>query len=302
MPTDKVKEMEGPIHVKEAINRALELVEKGQNLIFGIPSGYPDLDRLTRGWDEGDLVIIGGRPASCKTALALGMARNAAVEFAIPTAYFSLVMSSVELTNRLIISESGVSNKKLCGSERMSEQEWFEMESSLIPLSTAPLFFDDTPCIRPKDLRERIGELVEKLHLKLIFVDYLQLMLPDGEVPRSGRTHDDEVEENLRSLKEIARSFEVTIIVLSPVRRPPQNKFRRPVYSDLEYCCPSAGQYCDRILLLHRPKLLDFDPDCESTERLDVELIHNKKGPVGVVNLIFDKERYRMVNPSLSDR
>ncbi len=123
-PSSNIKKT---IQIGDAINQTMELVEKRQGLSFGIPAGFPSLDRLTRGWGAGDLVVVGARPAVGKTLLALAMARNAAVGFSVPTGYFSLELSATMLTERMISSECGISIPALHGSDKLSAGDWQQM-------------------------------------------------------------------------------------------------------------------------------------------------------------------------------
>ena len=295
--TEKQPASRYPIKIGDAINLALEKAENNQAPTYGIPSGLPCLDRLTRGWKAGELIVIGSRPAVGKTALALTLARNAAVEFDVATAYFSLEMSTTELTNRLIVSESGIQMSKLQGMDRIDGQDWQQVESSLSRLSKAPLYIDDTPGMVIGELRARVKDLALNHGVKLFIVDYFQLLLPDdgdSDLP-IGR----EREEELRLIKEMALEFRVAVIALSQVRRPTRKGFAAPVYAELETYCPFADEYADKIILLHRPGLygLHSDGHRDGIETIQLSVVKNNSGSTAVLVYQFDRDRIRVTNP-----
>lgn len=280
----------GPVHIGDAINRTMDIIEKGQILCFGIPSGFPLLDRFTHGWQEGELVLIGGRPAIGKTTLALSMARNAAVDFGVPTAYFSLEMSSVQLTKRLIVSESSVPVDKVNGTSKVYGEDWQRMERALSGLSEAPLYIDDTSALSTMEFDMRVKDLVENHGVRLVFVDYLHLM--DRDHSKSSEEEDDRI---IRDLKKTAQSTGTTIIAISYVKRPTRRNYVRPVLSDLLFYCPSAAEYADRILLLNRPSFLGLTDDYGPKDLLELNLVKNNIGDIALVNMYLDTERLRVV-------
>lgn len=291
-----------PVSIGDAINRSLELAEKDQSIPTGIPSGYPSLDRITRGWEPGELVVIGARPCIGKTALALGMARNAAVEFGVPTAYYSLETSTTELTDRLIVSESGLPLERLHGRTRMEDEDWQLVESSLARLSKAPLYIDDTASRSPGEyrfagFRDQAGIMVNEHQVKLIFVDYLQVACPDwGRYAPECLSH--ECKKNLRFLKEMTMVYGITIIVLTWIERPERWRGPSPTLLDLGDYCPCAEEYADKIILLERPSFYTFDVNEDGTEPLQVQVVQNRNGRTGQTELVFDRERIRVVESS----
>ena len=276
--------------IGEAINAAMNIVEERQrqDAIPGVPSGYPSIDRMTQGWNRGELTVIGGRPCVGKSTLLLRMARNCAVQFEIPAAVFSMQMSAVEASNRLISAETGIPMEKLEGFERMQNEDWIHAEASLRKLAGSQLFLDDTPGLTPSDISERVRVLVKHKGVKVVFIDNLQAMLPDGkaDTPRESRS------EMLRSLKEIATTFGVPVIVLTNVGKPKKAGRTRPAMTDLEEYCPLSADYADRILLMDRPGLLRLDRDGD--DLIDLELVRNKRGRTGFVNLVFDAGYFRI--------
>ena len=276
--------------IGDAINAAMNIVEERQRLddIPGVPSGYPSIDRMTRGWNRGELIVIGGRPCVGKSTLLLRMARNCAVQFDLPAAVFSMQMSSVEASNRLISAETGIPMEKLEGFERMENEDWIHAEESLKKLAGSQLFIDDTPGLSPSDISERVRQLVKRRQVRAVFIDNLQAMIPDGkeDSPRETRS------EMLRSLKEIATTFGVPVIVLTNVGRPKKAGRIRPTVTDLDEYCPLSADFADRIFLMDRPGLLRLDRDEE--DLIGLELVRNKRGRTGFANLVFDEGLFRI--------
>ena len=287
------KQQEGsvPTQIGDAITRTLDILEKQQDFHFGIPSGFPSLDRLTQGWEPGELVLIGARPAIGKTVLALGMARNAAVGFNVPTAYFSLDLSEISLTKRMIVSETGIAFEKLNGGCRMEAGDWQQMESSLFKLSKAPLYIDDTPGVSLRELRKRVRRLVADQGVRLVFVDDLELLLPDSD--DSFRTKAAERDAILEGVKALARELRITIVALTYLRRPTRKNYTGPVLADLEQYWPAADDLADIIILLHRD-MFCISEDAERANLMELRVVRNRNGATGTVDLLFDRDRIRL--------
>ena len=164
--------------VGAVINDAMKEIEKNQNAdgLSGVPSGFLSLDRVTRGWQKSDLIILAARPSVGKTAFALNLARNAAVDYHMPVAVFSLEMSALQLVMRLMTTESGLSADKLKGGTKLEAWDWQQLETRLASLSKAPLYIDDTPSIPLMEFRTKVKRLVKSKDVRLVIVDYLQLM------------------------------------------------------------------------------------------------------------------------------
>ncbi len=172
--------------VGSIINDAMREIEKNQNNaggLSGVPSGFPTLDRITRGWQKSDLIILAARPSVGKTAFALNLARNAAVDHNMPVAVFSLEMSALQLVMRLMTTESGLSADKLKGGSKLDPWDWQQLETRLAALSKAPLYIDDTPSIPLMEFRTKVKRLVKSKDVRLVIVDYLQLMQGPVERP-----------------------------------------------------------------------------------------------------------------------
>jgi replicative DNA helicase len=201
------------------IRQALEQIEEIKNKedgLSGIPSGFSDLDRVTSGWQKSDLVILAARPGMGKTAFVLSMARNTAVQFNKPVAVFSLEMSSVQLVNRLISSESGIPAEKL-RKGNLEDHEWIQLNQQITSLSEAPLFIDDTPALTVFELRAKCRRLVRNNGVEMVIIDYLQLMHA-GNSNKSGN-REQEISTISRSLKSIAKELNIPIIALSQLSR-----------------------------------------------------------------------------------
>ena len=279
------------VHIGDAINRTLEIVERDQDPFYGIPSGFMSLDRVTHGWQPRELTMIAARPAVGKTAFALSIARNAAVDFGVPTAYFSLEMSTVMLTRRLIVSESGIQFEKIRGVEKLESVDWFQMESTLSKLSKAPLYIDDSCALTIDEFMKKVKDLITQYGVRLIIIDYIHLM-SNMDHARTMREKDDEV---ILCLKEAAMVYGVSIIAISFIRRPTRKNYTKPILTDLDVYCPSAVDYADKIILLHRPSFLSLEENAGNMDILQVDLAKNSIGDICSIDLFLDKERGRVV-------
>ena len=171
--------------VQDVLKDAVAEIEANQDRtdgLSGVPSGFTGIDKVTLGWQESDLVIIAARPSMGKTAFVLTMARNMAVDHHIPVAFFSLEMSSKQLVKRLLVSETGLSSEKIRGGQRLRDYELVQLHERIKDLAAAPLFIDDTPSISVYELRSKVRRLVRNAGVKLIIVDYLQLMTGPPEL------------------------------------------------------------------------------------------------------------------------
>ena len=220
--------------VKDILNEAIDDLRSVQTRtdgLSGVPSGYTGIDRVTYGWQASDLIIIAARPAMGKTAFVLTMARNMAVEHKVPVAVFSLEMSSVQLVKRLMVSETGLSAEKIRGGKKLEEYEWAQLDSKLNQLSEAPLYIDDTPSLSIYEFRSKARRLVANAGVKLIIIDYLQLMTGPPELKGM---REQEVSSISRSLKAIAKELNIPIIALSQLSRAVETRggAKRPQLSD----------------------------------------------------------------------
>ena len=225
--------------------------------LSGIPSGFDKVDKLTSGWQPSDLIIIAARPGMGKTALTLSMARNMAVNANIPVAFFSLEMSSVQLITRLISSETGLSSEKL-RTGRLEKHEWEQLNVKVKTLEKAPLFIDDTPSLSIFDLRAKARRLVSQHKIRLIILDYLQLMTAGGS--QKGGNREQEISTISRNLKALAKELDVPVIALSQLSRAVETRggSKRPILSDLRES-GAIEQDADIVSFIYRPEYYKID-------------------------------------------
>lgn len=279
--------------VKAAIETIKSLKDKEG--ISGIPSGFRDIDKETGGWQNSDLIIIAARPAMGKTAFLLSMARNIAVEHKIPLALFSLEMASVQLITRMIASETGISSEKLRKGQ-MSDEEWQRLFSNVSELENAPLYIDETPSLSVFDFRAKCRRLVMQHGVKIIMVDYLQLMTANTGKGGAGN-REQEIATISRSLKAIAKELDVPVIALSQLSRSVETRpGKRPMLSDLRES-GAIEQDADIVSFIFRPeyyKIETWDNDedgMESSTTNQAELIiaKHRNGATADVRMSFFK-------------
>ena len=225
--------------------------------LSGIPSGFDKLDKLTSGWQPSDLIIVAARPGMGKTALTLSMARNIAVNSNIGVAFFSLEMSSVQLITRLISSETGLSSEKL-RTGKLEKHEWEQLNVKVKALESAPLYIDDTPSLSIFDLRAKARRLASQKNIKLIIIDYLQLM--SAGVNTKGGNREQEISTISRTLKALAKELNVPVIALSQLSRAVETRggSKRPVLSDLRES-GAIEQDADIVSFIYRPEYYKID-------------------------------------------
>ncbi|MCL2074284.1 MAG: replicative DNA helicase [Marinilabiliaceae bacterium] len=272
----------------------IKLAKQRTDGLSGVPSGYMDIDKVTSGWQDSDLIIIAARPAMGKTAFVLTMARNIAVEYKQPVAFFSLEMSNIQLVNRLIISETELDSDKI-KTGNLSTSEWEHLHSKIRNLEEAPIYVDDTPGLSIFELRAKCRRL-KKLHdIKVVIVDYLQLMHASGMKPSNRQ---EEVSMISRSLKGLAKELNIPIIALSQLNRGVEGRSgdkQRPHLSDLRES-GAIEQDADMVLLIHRPEYYKVltDTDGNSTVGLaEINIAKNRNGATGERKLRFRPELVR---------
>ncbi len=239
---------------QQLVMQAKKRIEEISNKegLSGIPSGFNDLDKLTSGWQPSDLIIVAARPGMGKTALTLSMARNIAVSQNQPVAFFSLEMSSVQLITRLISSETGLSSEKL-RTGQLEPHEWELLNVKVKSLEKAPLFIDDTPSLSIFDLRAKARRLSSQHGIKLIVIDYLQLMT-GGSSNKNGN-REQEISTISRNLKALAKELDVPVIALSQLSRAVETRggSKRPLLSDLRES-GAIEQDADIVSFIFRPE------------------------------------------------
>ncbi len=226
--------------------------------LSGVPSGFDRVDKLTSGWQPSDLIIIAARPGMGKTALTLSMARNMAVNSNIPVAFFSLEMSSVQLITRLISSETGLSSEKL-RTGKLEKHEWEQLNVKVKTLEKAPLFIDDSPSLSIFDLRAKARRLASQHGIKIIMIDYLQLMTAGGS-QKAGGNREQEISTISRNLKALAKELNIPVIALSQLSRAVETRggTKRPLLSDLRES-GAIEQDADIVSFIYRPEYYKID-------------------------------------------
>ena len=278
--------------IQEALNR-IEAMQD-QTGLSGVPSGYATLDRITNGWQPSDLIILAARPSVGKTAFSLNIARNAAVDHHIPTAFFSLEMSSIQLATRLMTSESGLSADKIRGGVKLQNDEWTLLEESLKKLSQAPLYVDETPGLPVMEFRSKLKSLVKQKGVRFAIVDYLQLM--QGPVETKGM-REQEVAAISRLLKATAKELNIPIIALSQLSRKAvdrQGGNGKPALSDLRES-GSIEQDADMVLFIHRPDFLGLSEGPQDKEKTQLIIAKHRNGETTDIDMLFKSEKVKFV-------
>ncbi len=277
--------------------RKLEELASKNESVTGVPSGYRDLDKLTSGWQPSDLIIVAARPGMGKTSLTLALAKNAAMIFNKGVAFFSLEMSDVQLTQRLISMESGVSLSKL-RTGKLDEDEWRRFNTSVEQLSEVPIYIDDTPAINIFELRAKCRRLKIKHDIQMVVIDYLQLMT--GGVDKKNGTREQEISSISRALKSMAKELEVPVIALSQLSRAVETRSsdKRPQLSDLRES-GAIEQDADLVSFIYRPEYYDIHTDDmdQSLEGVtEIIVAKHRNGATDTVKLKFVKEYTRFEN------
>lgn len=274
--------------VAEAIEKIKAMSEKEG--MSGVPSGFTQLDKITSGWQESDLIILAARPGMGKTAFVLSMARNMAVDANTPVAVFSLEMSSVQLITRMISSETGISSEKL-RKATLENHEWKQLYNKVKALEDAPLFIDDTPALSIFDLRAKARRLVSQHNVKLIVIDYLQLMTLGGG--KSTGNREQEISTISRNLKSIAKELNIPVIALSQLSRSVETRGgnKRPMLSDLRES-GAIEQDADIVSFIYRPEYykLEFWDDEQGTPsagQAEIIIAKHRNGALENVRLQF---------------
>ena len=283
--------------ILRATIRQIEKAAENDSRYSGVCTGFTDLDNITLGWQPSDLIIIAARPAMGKTAFTLTMARNMAVDYDAPVAFFSLEMSSVQLMTRLVCAETGISGQTI-RSGKLTPSEWKTLETNTKALGMAPLYIDDTPALSIFEFRSKVRRLKANNGIKIIMVDYLQLMTAAGHGDKGNR--EQEVAFISRSLKGIAKELNVPIIALSQLSRATESRggSKRPQLSDLRES-GAIEQDADLVAFIHRPEYYGFTGDQGDgpVEGLAEFIIaKHRNGAVEDVKMRFIKEQAKFTN------
>ena len=273
--------------LKDTLSEAwerLDFLHKSKGTIRGIQTGFPDLDNKLAGLQKSDLIILAARPSMGKTALALDIARHTATKYGNCVGIFSLEMSSQQLVDRLIAAEARVDSWKLRTGKITSDDEFLRIRDALERLSHAPIFINDEPGNNMVKMRALARRLKSQHDLKLIIVDYLQLMIPNRQVDSLVQ----QVTEISRSLKALARELEVPVLALSQLSRAVEQRGGAPRLSDLRDS-GSIEQDADVVLFIHREDKYMEDSTKPNIAR--IVIAKHRNGPTGEIELFFDEAR-----------
>ena len=279
--------------VEQSLDR-LEMLYEREETITGTPTGFVDLDDLLSGLQPNNLVVVGARPAMGKTSFALNVAAHAAIEAAKPVLIFSLEMGQLELSQRMLCSESRVDSKNMRDG-KLDETDWTKISSGVGRLSEAPIWIDDNPSLTVMDIRGRARRLKSQVgDLGLIVVDYIQLM--------TGRSNAEsrqvEISEISRNLKVLARELEVPVLGLSQLSRTLESRQdKRPMLSDLRES-GAIEQDADVVMFLYRDEV--YHDDTQDAGIAEIIVSKHRNGPTGTVRLAFLPQYTRFANMARS--
>ena len=266
-------------------NIYVELQQKAlKTSLPGLSSGFYDLDSLTQGFQKSDLIIIAGRPSMGKTAFCLNLAINILKKTKLPILFFSLEMSKEQLIYRLLAMETKINSTRL-RSGNIKKSEWGILNNVIKHFSRLPFFIDDTPNIGIQDIKAKIKKIrLEQQKIGLIVIDYLQLM----ETQSKTNNRVQELSQITRGLKNIAREFNVPIIVLSQLSRNVESRVnKRPILSDLRES-GSIEQDADLVLMLYRDDY--YNSETDEPNITELILSKHRNGPIGLIKLLFESE------------
>jgi len=262
----------------------------------GIRTGFKNLDTMLAGFQKSDLIILAARPSMGKTALALDIARQTAIQYGTPVGIFSLEMSSQQLVDRMLAAESRVNAWRLRTGKLQTDEEFDQIRQALDSLAKAPIYIDDQPANNILKMRSVARRLKREKGIGLIIVDYLQLM-----IPASGRYTDSlvqQVTEISRSLKTMARELEVPVLALSQLSRAVEHRRGRPRLSDLRDS-GSIEQDADVVMFIHRDD--KYNEDSTKPNIAEILIEKHRNGPTGKIELYFDDQKATFLDIEKSD-
>ncbi|WP_085522453.1 replicative DNA helicase [Tuberibacillus sp. Marseille-P3662] len=269
----------------------IEMLQNRQGEITGIPTGFVELDHMTAGFQKSDLIIVAARPSVGKTAFALNIAQNVATKNDENVAIFSLEMGAQQLVMRMLCAEGNIDAQRL-RTGKLEEDDWQKLAMAMGSLSNAGIYIDDTPGIRVNDIRAKCRRLQQEKGVGMILIDYMQLIR--GNSSGQSENRQQEVSEISRTLKAIAREFNVPVIALSQLSRGVESRQdKRPMMSDLRES-GSIEQDADIVSFLYRDDY--YDQESEKQNIIEIIIGKQRNGPVGNVELAFVKEYNKFVN------
>ena len=272
------------------VHDTLEQLDKLQNgqMERGVPTGFRDIDDVTQGLQPGQMVVVAGRPAMGKSTLGIDFARAAALKHGMTTIVFSLEMSKVELAQRIISAETGIPLvvMRRADADSLTPDRWTQLNNFWAKMQNAPLFIDDSPNMSLMEIRAKCRRLKQTNDLKLVVIDYLQLMTSGKQV----ESRQQEVSEFSRALKLLAKELEVPVVALSQLNRGPEMRNdKKPQLSDLRES-GSIEQDADVVFLVHRPDFYDKE---DRPGEADIIMAKHRNGPTETFHLLFQGERSR---------
>jgi replicative DNA helicase len=291
--TEKKISSSSAASMKEILTETFEAIDKRQgHHVTGLPTGFAELDDLTCGLQNGEMIIIAGRPSMGKTSFAMNIAEHIGADNSIPVAIFSLEMSRQQLAERMLCSR-GMIDSQLVRKGMVNDSQYQELVHAASELSEKPIYVDDTPGITPLELRGKARRLRSRYGIRAIFIDYLQLMSMGGSV----ESRQQEVSEISRYLKALARELTLPVVVLSQLNRATEGREgHRPRMSDLRES-GSIEQDADVIMLLHREDYYHKgEMDYEETSGAEVIIAKQRNGPTDTVELSFNGTYTRFGN------
>ena len=281
------------VPISDVIALALERLEEvaaAQGRITGVETGFIDFDNKTAGLQKSDLILVGARPSMGKTAFLLNIAQHAAVRNQVPTAVFSLEMSKEQLVNRMLCVESYIDSHKFRTGD-LTDDDWDKIAGSVGPLSSAPLFIDDTPGITMAELRAKCRRLKLEKKLGLVVIDYIQLMSGSSLRPESRQM---EISEISRGLNGLAKEIDAPVLTAAQLSRAVESrKDRRPLLSDLRES-GAIEQDADVVAFLYRD--VYYNPDTQFPNSAEVIIAKQRNGPTGTVKLTYQSQYTKFVN------
>jgi replicative DNA helicase len=274
----------------------LEERQGNKSLITGVTTGYTLLDHKTSGLQNSDLIILAARPGMGKTAFALNIARNAAMETGVPVAIFSLEMSKEQLSMRMLSSEARLDSTRL-RSGFISQEDWLRITEAASNLSNAPIFIDDSPVLTAMEIRAKARRLKLDKNVGLIIIDYIQLM----QGRRSAERRELEISEISRALKALAKELNLPVVALSQLNRMlEQRSDKRPQLSDLRES-GALEQDADVVTFIYRDEVYNKDENNPNKGKAEIIISKQRNGPIGMVPLVFLNTYTRFENPASQD-
>ncbi|CAA9383522.1 MAG: Replicative DNA helicase (DnaB) [uncultured Propionibacteriaceae bacterium] len=258
----------------------MEAISSRGGQLAGVPTGFAEFDELTNGLHPGQMIIVAARPGCGKSTLGLDLARSASIKHGLTSAIFSLEMSQIEITMRLLSAEASIPLSHIRGG-KMSDDDWHRVATKMGQVSEAPLFIDDSPNLTMMEIRAKARRLKQRHDLKLVVIDYIQLMTSGRKV----ESRQLEVSEFSRQLKLLAKELEVPVVALSQLNRGPEQRTdKKPILADLRES-GSLEQDADMVVLLNRPDL--YDKESDRAGEADFDVAKHRNGPTKMITVAF---------------